>query len=67
MKRCKYYIEKDIININLSYVIVEDEKQIFHVYLNGTKLKGHFIGDIHYDWIRKYYREIPAAELALII
>lgn len=68
MKRCRYYIEKKEENIKsgLSYICVENKQQIWHVYSDGTKTKGHYIGDIHDKWIDLYYKEIPAAELALI-
>lgn len=52
---------------DLSYIMVEDKKQIWHIYLDGKKTKGHYIGDIHDKWIDLYCKEIPAAELALII
>ncbi len=68
MKRCKYYIEKrKNIETDLSYIVVENKEQIYHVYSDGTKIKGHYIGDIHDIWVDVYYIEIPPAELALIV
>lgn len=66
MKRCKYYKSKLGDKCDLSYAFLDKENQLWFVYTNNIKYKSTLRYNFNEEILEKYYKEISAAEVALL-
>ena len=68
----KYYIakEKDF-KCDLAYMIIDQNKNTYYVYQDGSKLKANLSRKMESNYtkrdLKNYWIEVPAPELALMI